>query len=441
MREVRKINPLKAVMLARVSSKNQEEGHSLDAQGNQILSYADKYHITIIKQFRIVESSTKGKRPEFKQMLGFVKASKEKLIILVYNADRLHRDFDECYIELRDLIKREKTEVHFTSTGQKMTAQDDSVTKFRNTLDIMLAGDYANRISDNVKRTNHEKRSKGTIGHDSPLGYLNLFRNKETHKGPVVEIDEKRAPFAIKAFEMYASGAYSVRDIVKILGKEGFTQKKGGKPVTVANITSMLTNRFYYGEIESYKYDMIFPHVYPTLISKELFDKCQEVRLSRGRALGKAREEEAEPEEFKTIADQTTNTTFIFKGTTRCKECNCIYSPELKTKRVIKPELKSNGGLPKDKTNDDFYFMQEYTYLRPLKKGNGCTLCEHIREDCIEAQVINAMEQIHIPEDLIKSLKPDIEKELSKNTNYHKTRLSLTEEKLAKLKSQKENLL
>ena len=73
---------MKAVIFARVSSKEQEEGHSLDAQVNGALNYAFENELTIVRQFRIVESSTKGKRPEFKQMIDFIKQSKEKMVVL-----------------------------------------------------------------------------------------------------------------------------------------------------------------------------------------------------------------------------------------------------------------------------------------------------------------------------------------------------------------------
>lgn len=67
---------MKAVIFARVSTKDQEEGHSLDAQVNQALNYAIENELVIVRQFRIIESSTKGKRPEFKQMIDFIRLQK-----------------------------------------------------------------------------------------------------------------------------------------------------------------------------------------------------------------------------------------------------------------------------------------------------------------------------------------------------------------------------
>lgn len=97
---------MKAVIFARVSTKDQEEGHSLDAQVSQALNYAIENDLQIVKQFKIIESSTKGKRPEFKQMIDFIRSSKDKIAVLAYNTDRLQRDFDEQSLELKSLVKR-----------------------------------------------------------------------------------------------------------------------------------------------------------------------------------------------------------------------------------------------------------------------------------------------------------------------------------------------
>ena len=113
--------------------------------------------------------STKGKRPEFKQMIDFIRTQKEKIVVLAYNTDRLQRDFDEQSLELKSLVNQNKADqrsaaasiwknitscqIHFISTRQKITKEADSSTKFRYGLDVLLANDYANRISDNAKRS------------------------------------------------------------------------------------------------------------------------------------------------------------------------------------------------------------------------------------------------------------------------------------------------
>ena len=56
---------MKAIILARISSKEQKEGYSLDAQVKNLELYAKRKSLNVVKQFTLVESSTRGKRPEF----------------------------------------------------------------------------------------------------------------------------------------------------------------------------------------------------------------------------------------------------------------------------------------------------------------------------------------------------------------------------------------
>ena len=64
---------MKAVILARISSKEQRDGHSLDAQIRNLELYARRKNLNVIKQFTLIESSTRGQRPEFNQMVDFIK--------------------------------------------------------------------------------------------------------------------------------------------------------------------------------------------------------------------------------------------------------------------------------------------------------------------------------------------------------------------------------
>ena len=148
---------MKAVIYARVSSKDQEDGHSLDAQIQSGFKYATRKDFNVLEQFKIVESSTANGRPEFARMVQFVKKQSGKTAIICYCVDRLQRDFDEQYVELQKLIKLDKTEIHYTQNGFIEHKNMDSSQKFKKNLDVLLANDYRNKISDNVRRSIKKK--------------------------------------------------------------------------------------------------------------------------------------------------------------------------------------------------------------------------------------------------------------------------------------------
>lgn len=70
-----------AVILCRVSSREQSEGYSIDAQRNKLKKYCNDKNLNIIKEFTIIESSTRGDRKKFYEMLDFIKKTKNTYFI------------------------------------------------------------------------------------------------------------------------------------------------------------------------------------------------------------------------------------------------------------------------------------------------------------------------------------------------------------------------
>ena len=95
---------MKAIILARISTKEQQDGHSLNAQIKNLTMYADRNGLDIVKQYTLVESSTKKQRPEFDKMIRFIKNSNQKMALIVDTVDRLQRSFRETPI-LNDLME------------------------------------------------------------------------------------------------------------------------------------------------------------------------------------------------------------------------------------------------------------------------------------------------------------------------------------------------
>lgn len=56
---------MKAVIFARVSSVEQKDNNSLDAQIFKMKEYCTRKGFEIIKEIRLVESSTRGEREQF----------------------------------------------------------------------------------------------------------------------------------------------------------------------------------------------------------------------------------------------------------------------------------------------------------------------------------------------------------------------------------------
>lgn len=82
---------MKVIILARVSSKEQQEGYSIQTQTERLTEYCHRRNSHILKAFQIIESSTRGDRKEFETMLKFPSEQHEMIALVVTSIDRLQR--------------------------------------------------------------------------------------------------------------------------------------------------------------------------------------------------------------------------------------------------------------------------------------------------------------------------------------------------------------
>ena len=296
---------MKAVILARVSSKDQEEGHSLDAQIRNLRLYADRKNLEIVKEYTLIESSTKGDRPEFMRMINFIKDQKAKMALIVDTVDRLQRGFKEKPL-LDELLEKGVLELHFVKEGNVLSKDANSTQKLMWNMGVVVAQSYTDQLSDNVKRSVRHKIANGEWPGPAPLGYLNSV-NTLTGKKTII-LDPERHYLVKRLFEEYATGAYSLAELGRKAKDWGLRTRKG-KDVGSQTLHNLIQKPFYYGMM--FSRGELHPHVYEPLISKELFDACEAVRTGRGR----------------TQAASETKYPFILRGLMTCavsgRKVNC----------------------------------------------------------------------------------------------------------------------
>lgn len=310
---------MKAVEVSRVSTEEQKDaGNSLPAQSERIKSYCKRKGLEIAADFSFDESAYKMKRDEFDKLLGFVEEAvkKEKIAVCFDKVDRLSRSvFDKRVARLYELAIADKIELHFVSEGQVINSQMSAVEKFQFGMSLGLAKYYSDAISDNVKRAFEQKRRKGDWNGKPRIGYLNVQDRNE--KGEIIKrdiaLDPERAHLVERLFMLYASGNFSLTTVRDEITKLGL-RSVDGNILARSNIQLILKDTFYYGMAHSKKYGA-YPHHYPRIIPRELFERCQAVFLGRHKATSKPLSED-----------------FIFKGLLHCKHCDCQMTPEKKVK-------------------------------------------------------------------------------------------------------------
>src|SRR3989344_2939166 len=114
----------KAVLLARVSTKRQEqEGLSLeDIQLPAMREYADLHDFEIVKEYVFSESADMGIRKKFNEMMDFVKKHKEVEAIIAFRVDRATRNFAD-HVAMDNLRTEYNKELHFVHDRLNITAR------------------------------------------------------------------------------------------------------------------------------------------------------------------------------------------------------------------------------------------------------------------------------------------------------------------------------
>lgn len=351
----------KAVILARVSSRGQEDGYSLEAQASACREYAAQNGLQVIQEYCIVESSTQGARKEFSKMIQFVSQQKGCIAVIAHTVDRFQRRFNET-VACEPFILAGTLELHFVQSGLVINATNYFDKALLWDVNVMGARAYINAIKIHTRKGIARKIANGEWPSKAPVGYLNVGK-----KGAkTIVLDPKAEPLVRKFFENYATGNYSLAKAARDFKKAGLVSCKG-VAFAAGSMQRTLENPFYYGMMKVK--GQLMPHRYGAIISKQLFDQCQQVRKGYNK----------QPLRYD-------KQSFPFKRMIKCADCGSFISSYHRCKKNV-----TNNG------------EHHYTYLRCAGKANNkaCT-CGEIREEVAIKAVMNKLKAIQVPTVLLK---------------------------------------
>ena len=294
----------------RVSSKVQENGWSLEAQEELMGEYAAKRGIRIVEDFCEARTGTKTGRQEFNRMIKSIRENPQVRIIIAEKTDRIYRNLKD-YIVMDELFT-EGVELHLAKEGNVLSSKSNSHEKLYHEIKVILAKNYIDNLREESGKGMIQKAKDCIYPSTAPIGYVNDI-DKVSGKR-MIFIDPERAPYVIRAFEMYASGNYSAGTINEILYKDGFRTRKGHK-YSKSSMERMLKNIFYTGRFE-YKGIYCSKAQHERLVSDELFDIVQD----RFEGQDKTRKHTVK---------------FPYLNLIKCGECGSYMTAELKKGRYV----------------------------------------------------------------------------------------------------------
>jgi site-specific DNA recombinase len=360
----------RAFVYLRVSSEGQvntgydRDGLSIAAQREAAQDKAASLSAEIVREFSDPGKSAfvdLHKRTDFLAMLDELKALNAREAtridyVIVWALNRWARNQLDHW-RTRELVKAAGARI--VSITEPMVGEDTPESFFMEGM-FALNNQYESmKTGRNVAQGIYQKaKSGGTYGW-TRLGYLNdVERLPDGRQIPSVSPDPERAPFLTVAFQLYASGTYSLsqlRDELYRLGLRSRPRKnRPPQKVATASLQRILRDPYYAGWIvykRSTDDEQTFRGRHEALTDEDTFDRVQAL-LDEKRVSG----------------ERSQKHQHYLKGSVFCGECG---------KRLV-------YGLSRGKSGQRYayYFCVDRT------KGGTCTMRANIRPGLIEDAIV-----------------------------------------------------
>lgn len=249
----------------RVSTTKQgERNTSLDEQQAAITAYAARQGLNVVRWYEEMETAAKQGRRAFGEMLGALRKARADGII-IHKIDRGARNLKD-WAAINDLIDA-GIEVHFAHESLDLDTRGGRLAA---DIQAVVAADFIRNLRDEVKKGIYGRLRQGLYPFCAPTGYAN------NGEGMPKTVDPATGPPMRRAFELYATGEYTIDRVRLSLAREGL-RGRTGRPISKPHMANLLRNPFYIGIIKLGTTGETFEGVHEPLISTALFERVQAV--------------------------------------------------------------------------------------------------------------------------------------------------------------------
>jgi site-specific DNA recombinase len=358
-----------AVLYLRVSTTSQvqtdydPEGISIPAQRLACQRKAEQMGLTVVGEY--VEpgrsATTIAKRPVFQQMLTRIKQDRDVDYVIVYNLSRLNRNrVDDAQVlmlmrSLKVTLISAQENIDETPAGQLMHGILAAFNEYRSNAD---GADISYKMGQKAK-------NGGTLGR-AKLGYLNVRDQVDGHEIRTVAVDPERAPFVQLAFELAATGDYTMERLADVLTERGLRMRSQANrpagPISAKYLARVLRDRYYLGFVSYNGEEYVGRH--EPLVTTELFARVQAFLDER---LPKAGERQRRHHHY-------------LKGSLWCGRCHDRGFES----RLVLTKVKGHGG--------------EYWYFFCSARQNHACDAPYIRIEDAESGVLRHYASLRLPD-------------------------------------------
>ena len=296
------------VIYIRVSSERQVKGYSLDGQKHYLAECAERRGMTVLDIY--VEEGKSGKsiegRTEFQRMLDDIQSGKVHTdYVLVFKLSRFGRNAQDVLNSLEFIMKYG---VHLMCVEDGLDSSTSMGKMMITILGAVAELERENIIAQSLLGREEKAKSGGWNGGFAPYGYR-LVKGDDKSKGKLEAVPEEKAVVQL-VFDMFLNRNMGYTAISGYLNRNGYTRPPAKNAIRPSygewssdHIKRMLSNPVYTGRVawgkrrtekvpgkdneyrlvkqDEYILSEVISH--EAFVSKEDFDKVQEIKAIRGK--------------------------------------------------------------------------------------------------------------------------------------------------------------
>lgn len=364
-----------AVIINRISSMQQTDGYSLDAQEQHGKAYAKEQKFTVLEVWTFQETASKPEqRHKFQEVLSYIDAyndknPKKKLVVVVEKPDRLYRNHqDKEWCQQKYLSGQ--VEFHFYKDRRIFNEESSPTDLFFDDIMTSLNKYAAKNIGRESTKGMKQKAESGWFPQQAPFGYKNVGIEEGSKKIKIIVPNLEESPLLRHIFELRASGKSFEEIRQNVLKSPLLPRHRLGKFRHKSSIESIIKNLFYTGQFEwrGKVYNGKHEVIVPSTILEAAIKAGQKPTSRFNQRLG------------------------TLSNWLKC-ECGCKVTFDPKTKK-----MKTTGE------------MVTYNYYRCSNGKKIHSSYPYLSEDKIFAQLGNAVDEIAITEQRAKDISDALNK-------------------------------
>ncbi len=396
---------MRAVIYLRVSTKEQaehglgEEGFSIPAQREACVRHIRDQGWDLVDEYSDRgESARSSDRPQLQAMLGRIAEDADVDAVVVHKIDRLARNLED-HVAIRALLRRRGMALVSVTENLEETASGRLVEGIH----ALMAEFYSANLASEIKKGLSQKAKMGGWPHAAPLGYRNVRESIGGREVAHIVPDDERAPHITAAFQLYATGEWTIERLTDELARRGLRNRarrdRPAGPIGVSALADILSNKAYAGIVEWGGIE--YPGLHQPLTDTATFNRVQDLLAARAARGTRERRHN-----------------HYLKGTLFCGVCGRGLSVQVSKGRY------------------------EYLYCLGQKRRapTGCRE-RYVPAADLEVQIEDLYAKVQLPKSWLRRLREELEAEITSRQHRNAAEREFLTRKLAKADAERRKLL